>query len=1536
MKSKLVYIIGAVVIGIASTLAIIFGLVGGNVIDVEKSSIVFESASFTAVYDGQEHTCSDYSIIEGSLKEGHKAKVSVYGSQTEVGSSLNYMSVSIVDGNDTDVSDYYEIDIKLGTLTVNKAPLTITSVSKAKPYDGKALECHEYSLSENSKLAPGHIIKTDFTQSETYVGTVANTFSVTVTDSDSRDVSANYDITKEYGSLVVTPRSITVKSPSVAKIYDGEPLEDTSFETDEDSLVEGDYIVVDNDSSITNVGSIINDFSVKIVNKDGNDVSFNYLISCQKGTLQVGIRRIAIETGSDTVVYTGAPVKCESYELVQGEIAPGDVFNIVYTGARTDVGETPNKAIWTFKDKDGNDITDNYIVETQFGTIKVIPRDLYVESASKSKVYDGLALENTDADLSITEGSLCAGHTIYYRATVKVTDVCENVENKINPLVFDSNNTNVTSNYNIIVTAGTFTVYPREITLTSASATKVYDGEKIDCGIITAEGEAADGDILVYSLDTEMTEPGTATNIITYSVTKADGTDNSSNYKFTLDEGTLTIARRALKIKSLSESKVYDGTVLEKHEYVLTDSSVAANHTLTVTYLNSITDAGTCDNAFTATIKDAEENDVTANYDIIPETGTLTVEKQPITITTLSASKTYDGTPLLSEGYTISAGTIADGEEFVVAGSYATQTNAGTSDNSFSYYVRNIALNSETTLNYEITEDFGTLEVLPLALTIRLNSASKPYDGLSLTLTSDDYTIEEGELISGHTLSFIIAESATISNVGTAVNEIKEGSVKILAVSTDVTANYDVTVINGTLEITKRDLTVRTKDRTEEYAGHPLTYKEFEITYGSPAQTDYIVATIDGSLDYIGNATNTFAALKVYRRSSAADGLIKLTTGNTINISGDTFSSLSTIRILGFNDSRNKVYVSATNDGINSVSFMADMSLFDSVDGYDPATDEDVTSSYNLLMHEGQLILVYSKERTGLSEDEEHAEEYSVLSVKADKTGPLYLRSYSYTSYEGDGWTKGTEYTDLLDSMYSYNYLTSAVIDENGGSVPSSVAIKLINSPYVLPYYPLMDGTSVQTSDILYTGTPENGEYTINFYALNYDDIKGMTQPSGYTYSSEEAAYSSFVSSDARYLQIPSATRTFLENIISANSLSTIDDIVNYVKNAADYNISYNRALDSEQDKVIAFLKDYKEGVCSHFAEACTMMLRVIGIPARYVSGYYAYAIENEWVTITNMKRHAWTEVYLDGIGWVQIDATAGNTVSNEVPLTETERNAAYYVKPVNVSYKAASIEDGETHTLNAPKALEGLEKLEAKGYTYKEVNTIGVLLGFGTETSTILSFVLLDPNGIDVTADFHFVLYGGRMQTYLQDIALQTEGSVSVYDGTEHSSSVIRINGVEVTSKEQAAALAGLASGHSFEALETTASRTEVGEADNVVSYKIVDGDGTDVSKYYRITGNSGIIRVTPRNITITADSASGTYNKADPLALTCTTYTVTGDLAPGDIITVTVSGSQLKPGSSPNTVDSVIVENADGKDVTSCYSITTVDGTLTVTVAK
>ncbi|MCD9028413.1 DUF3488 and transglutaminase-like domain-containing protein [Luteimonas sp. BDR2-5] len=73
------------------------------------------------------------------------------------------------------------------------------------------------------------------------------------------------------------------------------------------------------------------------------------------------------------------------------------------------------------------------------------------------------------------------------------------------------------------------------------------------------------------------------------------------------------------------------------------------------------------------------------------------------------------------------------------------------------------------------------------------------------------------------------------------------------------------------------------------------------------------------------------------------------------------------------------------------------------------------------------------------------------------------------------------------------------------------------------------------------------------------------------------------------------------------------------------------------------FLFEQKAGFCEHFSSAFTVLMREAGIPARVVTGYVGGVRNrygNYWV-VRRMDAHAWTEVWLDGRGWVRVDPTA-------------------------------------------------------------------------------------------------------------------------------------------------------------------------------------------------------------------------------------------------------------------------------------------------------
>lgn len=87
--------------------------------------------------------------------------------------------------------------------------------------------------------------------------------------------------------------------------------------------------------------------------------------------------------------------------------------------------------------------------------------------------------------------------------------------------------------------------------------------------------------------------------------------------------------------------------------------------------------------------------------------------------------------------------------------------------------------------------------------------------------------------------------------------------------------------------------------------------------------------------------------------------------------------------------------------------------------------------------------------------------------------------------------------------------------------------------------------------------------------------------------------------------------------------------------------------VDPALDGVENFLRNTKEGYCVQFASAATLILRELGIPARYVEGYVSDQLSRIDLEnfvyggyVRDYQAHAWVEVYFDGVGWIQYETT--------------------------------------------------------------------------------------------------------------------------------------------------------------------------------------------------------------------------------------------------------------------------------------------------------
>jgi hypothetical protein len=134
-----------------------------------------------------------------------------------------------------------------------------------------------------------------------------------------------------------------------------------------------------------------------------------------------------------------------------------------------------------------------------------------------------------------------------------------------------------------------------------------------------------------------------------------------------------------------------------------------------------------------------------------------------------------------------------------------------------------------------------------------------------------------------------------------------------------------------------------------------------------------------------------------------------------------------------------------------------------------------------------------------------------------------------------------------------------------------------------------------------------------------------------------------------RYLQLPDSLPErirFLAEQVTAGRETPYQKAVAIERYLRD--IPYNERIDGpapEQDGVDYFLFDAKEGYCDYYASAMVVMLRSVGVPARFVRGYSQGSREEGIFSIQERDGHAWPEVFFPGYGWVEFEPTAGEPV---------------------------------------------------------------------------------------------------------------------------------------------------------------------------------------------------------------------------------------------------------------------------------------------------
>ena len=586
------------------------------------------------------------------------------------------------------------------TLKVTRKAVTVTADNKSKVFGEKD---PELTATVTGTIGKDTVEYTLSRKAGEDVGTY------TITPSGKAE-QTNYKVTYATGTLTITSQSIDpgtdpekpdpdytgakVNSPK-DEVYDGKEhkwIPTVTDKADKKLKAGTDYIVEYSTSDFTNVG-----------------------------TIEVVIKGKGNYTGTVTRTYKITPksvtVTADNKSKVFGEKDPewtatvdGTLGNdtVDYTLTR-EAGEAAGKYEITVK---GDKLQGNYTVTYVAGTLTITrqsidpgtdpekPNPDYTGAkvnSPKDEVYDGKEHKWIPTVTDKADKKLKAGtdYTVEYSTsdftnvgTIKVT---------------------ITGKGNYTGTVKrSYKVTPKEYTVTTESATKTYSGTAL-----TAGGKVSGivkGETVDFTITGSQTSVGTSDN--TYELDWT-GSAKESNYKHGKDSiGTLTVKAKSIvpdgpdtpdekktgiTVSDPSDSK-YDG---KEHREVLTVQDTKKNDELVAEKDYSVTYSDDLVNAGTVTITIEGIGNYTGSF-----TKTYEITKRSVTLTSATASKTYDGQALTSTSITVSGDGFVEGEgaTYNVTG---TQTEVGNSANSFEYKLNENTLAS----NYDITKVVGTLTV---------------------------------------------------------------------------------------------------------------------------------------------------------------------------------------------------------------------------------------------------------------------------------------------------------------------------------------------------------------------------------------------------------------------------------------------------------------------------------------------------------------------------------------------------------------------------------------------------------------------------------------------------------------------------------------------------------------------------------------------------------------------------------------------------------------------------------------------------------
>ena len=797
--------------------------------------------SYEGVYDANNHTITVNNVLDGDVVEYSYDDGETWTTNLNQYKDVTETTIKVRVTNANCDPSLVELE---GTVKITPKPVTVTANSDSKTYG--AVD-PEFTATVVGTLGTDKVTYSLSREAGEDVGEYLITASGDV-------AQGNYSVSYNPGTLtiVASDREKAVEVASYNGVYDAK-----KHTIEVKNLERGDLVKYSYDNGTTWEDEL----------KEYTDVTAGTTILVQvmndnyaevpklTGTVTITPKPVTVTANSDSKTYGAADP--EFTVTVVGTLGTDKVTYNLSREAGEGVGTYPITA-------SGDAIQGNYNVTYHPGTLTITaatrPEDRQLGVTSYEGVYDAndhtITVDNV-LDGDVVEYSYDGGETW----TTNLNQYKDVTETTIKVRV-----TNANYDPSPVELEGTVKITPATLTVSTPIATKVYEGTPL-----TAAGTISgfvNDETATFATTGSQTEVGSTAN--TYSLTW-DGTAKESNYKVVETIGTLTVTAQSID----PENPDYKGITVDAPtdvEYTGADQ----------TWLPTVTDGNgkalVKDTDYTVTYDNEDRTNVTGIITVTINgagnyAGTITrtyqITPKPVTITTESKTRAFDGTALTAGGKVEG---IVSGETygFKTTGS---QTYVGSSQNTYEMVWADSEVEGTSgtytakKTNYTVTESIGTLVVTagtpenPLDPTLVVNKThdkSQTYkagDVITFTITAKNI-YEEAKTITLEELEGVALDANVFENVAPGAE-------------VTATATYTVTeqdIVNGTFT---NNVTVTFSGVDDKFTGTD-TVDELEDANPHMTITKTTVGAEEGHIYKLNDVIN-------YKITATNDGNLTLT-----------------------------------------------------------------------------------------------------------------------------------------------------------------------------------------------------------------------------------------------------------------------------------------------------------------------------------------------------------------------------------------------------------------------------------------------------------------------------------------------------------------------------------------------------------------------------------------------------------------------------------------------------------------------------------